>query len=310
MFPSAIAMKPALKFPSRRGSDGETSDSDHCEDIYDVSPMHGCTDAFPNAAAAPKWSVPDQMVVDSPVPLAPVDPTYLNEWFLMMKSNEVKFHPVQFLNNQPQITPEMRGLLVRWLTQVCQTVRPRLLPETLFLAVNILDRFLAVTPLGLDCLQLLGATALFIAAKMEEVHPLCAEEIVELCDEGQYTRGQLRMLERRVLSTLGFHLTVPTSILFLEHLAAHGQYDQLTSCLARHLLVTSLQDYVICQHAPSSLALAALNLAASLVNNNTRMNTCPAVDRCVLDLQLVLMTMMDSLPLPDLLVACYQQYHQ
>eukprot|EP00058_Branchiostoma_floridae_P013001 XP_002598489.1 hypothetical protein BRAFLDRAFT_66866 [Branchiostoma floridae] len=101
----------------------------------------------------------------------------------------------------------------------------------------------------------------------EEVHPLCAEEIVSLCDEGQYTRGQLRMLERKVLSTLGFHLTVPTSILFLEHLAEAGRYDHLTSCLARHLLVTSLQDYVICQHAPSSLALAALNLAASLVNN-------------------------------------------
>ncbi|CAH1249340.1 CCNO [Branchiostoma lanceolatum] len=308
MFSAAIAMKPSMNFQSRRGSDGETSDSDHCEDIYDVSPMHECTDAFTSVAAAPKWSVPDQMVVDSPV-LASADPTYLNEWFLMMKSNEVKFHPVQSLNNQPQITPEMRGLLVRWLTQVCQTTRPRLLPETLFLAVNIVDRFLAVTPLGLDCLQLLGATALFIAAKMEEVHPLCAEEVVGLCDEGQYTRGQLRMLERRVLSTLGFHLTVPTSVLFLEHLAAHGQYDHLTSCLARHLLVTSLQDYVICQHAPSSLALAALNLAASLVNN-TRMNTCPAVDRCILDLQLVLMTMIDRLPLPDLLMMCYQQYHQ
>ncbi|XP_078620672.1 cyclin-O-like [Branchiostoma floridae x Branchiostoma japonicum] len=309
MFPAAIAMKPSMmKFQSRRGSDGETSDSDHCEDIYDVSPMHGCTDAFTSAAAAPKWSVPDQMIVDSTVQ-APADPTYLNEWFLMMKSNEVKFHPVQSLNNQPQITAEMRGLLVRWLTHVCQTMQPRLLPETLFLAVNIVDRFLAVTPLGLDCLQLLGATALFIATKMEEVHPLCAEEIVGLCDEGQYTRGQLRMLERKVLSTLGFHLTVPTSILFLEHLAEAGRYDHLTSCLARHLLVTSLQDYVICQHAPSSLALAALNLAASLVNN-TRMNTCPAVERCILDLQLVLMTMMDRLPLPDLLMMCYQQYHQ
>ena len=40
-----------------------------------------------------------------------------------------------------QITPKMRAILVDWLIQV--HIRFHLLPETLFLCVNILDRFIA-----------------------------------------------------------------------------------------------------------------------------------------------------------------------
>lgn len=37
--------------------------------------------------------------------------------------------------------------------------------ESLCLAVNTLDRFLATTPVAADCFQLLGVTALLIACK-------------------------------------------------------------------------------------------------------------------------------------------------
>jgi len=38
--------------------------------------------------------------------------------------------------------------------------------ETIFLAVNVLDRFLARTSVAADCFQLLGLASLLVAAKM------------------------------------------------------------------------------------------------------------------------------------------------
>ena len=64
----------------------------------------------------------------------------------------------------------MRGILTDWLVQV--HVRFRLMPETLFLCINIIDRFLSVRVVSLAKLQLVGITCLFITAKVEEIESL------------------------------------------------------------------------------------------------------------------------------------------
>ncbi len=63
-----------------------------------------------------------------------------------------------------QVTPEMRAMLVDWLTKVLQQFQFAM--RTLFVAVNIIDRFLGFTPITSDCFQLLGVTALLIAGKV------------------------------------------------------------------------------------------------------------------------------------------------
>ena len=62
-----------------------------------------------------------------------------------------------------QITIGMRGVLVEWLTKLCR--RYSFAQDTLFLTINILDRFLVTTPISRDIFQLLGITSLLIAAK-------------------------------------------------------------------------------------------------------------------------------------------------
>lgn len=61
------------------------------------------------------------------------------------------------------MTAEARCKLVSWLIPVHRHFG--LSFETLCLAVNTLDRFLATTPVAADCFQLLGVTALLIACK-------------------------------------------------------------------------------------------------------------------------------------------------
>lgn len=48
--------------------------------------------------------------------------------------------------------------------------RFQLLPETLFLAINVLDRFLAAKLVAQAKLQLVGVAALLVAAKYEETY--------------------------------------------------------------------------------------------------------------------------------------------
>lgn len=47
----------------------------------------------------------------------------------------------------------------------------KLLPETLFITVNIVDRYLSEVSVEKDLIQLVGVAALLIASKYEEIYP-------------------------------------------------------------------------------------------------------------------------------------------
>ena len=57
--------------------------------------------------------------------------------------------------------------MVEWLLQT--HMRYHMLPETLWIAINIVDRFLSKRVVSLVKLQLVGITAIFVAAKYEEI---------------------------------------------------------------------------------------------------------------------------------------------
>ena len=72
-----------------------------------------------------------------------------------------------YMDSQKELTWTLRGVLVHWLVQVHAYLG--LMPETLFLAVNVIDRVLSARVVSLAKLPLVGITSLFIASKVEEV---------------------------------------------------------------------------------------------------------------------------------------------
>lgn len=70
-----------------------------------------------------------------------------------------------YMSNQTEVTATMRAILVDWMSEVQQNFE--LNHETLYLAVKLIDIYLAKTNIVKDQLQLLGATALSIASKFE-----------------------------------------------------------------------------------------------------------------------------------------------
>ena len=75
----------------------------------------------------------------------------------------------------------MRVILVDWLIDV--HVRFKLQTETLHIAVNLTDRFLARRQIRPNQMQLIGVTAMVIAAKYQEIYPPTIEDFVYMTDD-------------------------------------------------------------------------------------------------------------------------------
>jgi cyclin A len=80
-----------------------------------------------------------------------------------LKSVEMKHVPKpNYMAKQPDITYGMRQILVDWLVEVGQEYK--LQQETIYLAVNYIDRFLSYMSVQRAKLQLVGTACMFIAA--------------------------------------------------------------------------------------------------------------------------------------------------
>ncbi|KAG5439657.1 hypothetical protein PCK2_000791, partial [Pneumocystis canis] len=78
---------------------------------------------------------------------------YVEEIIGYMRELEVLTLPLpDYMDRQKELQWKMRGILVDWLIEV--HAKFRLLPETLFLSVNIIDRFLSLRVCSLPKLQL------------------------------------------------------------------------------------------------------------------------------------------------------------
>lgn len=73
------------------------------------------------------------------------------------------------MKSQHEINEKMRSITVDWLLEVHN--RFKLMPETLYLTINILDRYLSSTDIPKKELQLVGISSMLIACKYEEIYP-------------------------------------------------------------------------------------------------------------------------------------------
>ena len=74
----------------------------------------------------------------------------------------------------------MRAILVDWIIEV--HLKFKLLPETLFITVNLIDRYLSMINIKRNNLQLVGVTAMFIASKYEEIYAPEVKDFVYITD--------------------------------------------------------------------------------------------------------------------------------
>lgn len=184
---------------------------------------------------------------------------YVVEIFDYLRDLEMTTLPnPQYIDHQPDLEWKMRGILVDWLIEV--HTRFRLLPETLFLAVNIIDRFLSAEVVALDRLQLVGVTAMFIASKYEEVLSPHVANFSHVADE-TFSDKEILDAERHVLATLEYNMSFPNPMNFLRRISKADNYDIQTRTLGKYLMEISLLDHRFMSYPQSHIAAAAMYLA-------------------------------------------------
>ena len=176
-----------------------------------------------------------------------VSPSYLKE---VQLPNEVK--------------DTSRAFLVEWIIDVHRKFR--LVPETLYVTVFLIDRFLSLKQIRKNQLHILGVTSLLIATKYEEIYPPELKDLLSV-SENKFTRAEVLQMEKDMLLTMQFDVTAPSAYRFLE------RYRKLTSIvndsriffLAQYLQEIALLDASLLQYNPSEIAAAALILSCKCI---------------------------------------------
>jgi transcription initiation factor TFIIIB Brf1 subunit/transcription initiation factor TFIIB len=174
-----------------------------------------------------------------------------------------------YMTVQSDINSKMRAILVDWLVDV--HYKYALLPQTLHIAVLLIDRFLEKNQkLKRQKLQLVGVTAMFVAAKYEEIYPPEAEDFVKITDNA-YTREELFGMERELLAGIKYRVTFPTAYQFMKRFVkAARTKDDRVEHFAHYVIDRSLQEIKLLKYTPSLVAAAAVHIA------KTQMGELPA----------------------------------
>ncbi|KAL8514327.1 hypothetical protein ACS0TY_013444 [Phlomoides rotata] len=195
--------------------------------------------------------------IDSPDkknPLAVVE--YVDDVYAYYKKTESLscVYP-DYMSHQFDINERMRGILIDWLIEV--HYKFELMDETLYLTVNLIDRFLAIQSVVRKKLQLVGVTAMLLACKYEEVSVPVVDDLIQISDRA-YSRQEVIDMEKLIVNTLQFNLSLPTPYVFMRRFLKAAQSDKKLELLSYFLIELCLVEYEMLQFPPSLLAAAAI----------------------------------------------------
>eukprot|EP01125_Pyxidicula_operculata_P011290 TRINITY_DN3696_c0_g1_i2.p1 TRINITY_DN3696_c0_g1~~TRINITY_DN3696_c0_g1_i2.p1 ORF type:complete len:343 (-),score=92.45 TRINITY_DN3696_c0_g1_i2:193-1221(-) len=212
------------------------------------------------ADATNDWEDIDESDVDDPQACT----IYVNDIYanIMKKELADRVSP-DYMSNQADITEKMRAIMVDWLVEVHRMFK--LLPETLYLAANIIDRFLEKKPVSRDKLQLVGVTSMLIASKYEEIYAPECNDFVYISD-GAYSKEQILKMEQLILNTLNFNLTAPSPLHFLRRYSKAANSDYTMHTLCKYLIELALLDVKLLKYVPSEIAAASVYIARKMTS--------------------------------------------
>ncbi|CCE62944.1 hypothetical protein TPHA_0D03080 [Tetrapisispora phaffii CBS 4417] len=164
-----------------------------------------------------------------------------------------------------QLRESLRTILVDWLVEVHEKFE--LYPETLFLAINLMDRFLSKNKVTLSKLQLLAITALFISAKFEEINLPKLSDYSYITD-GAASNDDIKSAEMFMLKSLEFNLGWPNPMNFIRRLSKADGYDFKTRNLAKMILEFAICSNIFINVKPSRISAISMYIARRITNRN------------------------------------------
>lgn len=212
---------------------------------------------------------------------------------------------IGYMAEQHALDSQTREHVVNWMADAHWRARQQL--ETLYLAVNLFDRFLSCTPVPIGKLILVGATCIFIASKFEQ---LFRSEVRRMAQAAQlltllsipasvftHARSHLRLhytiwvqihlgelanhmgmrgghqdirdCEVAILRAIQFRVSCPTAYTFVTHYIERLSLPRTQALYVHFVCECMLQHYSMLAWRPSVLAAAALVVGSAMHNRHS-----------------------------------------
>ncbi|KAK3393747.1 cyclin-like protein [Podospora didyma] len=190
---------------------------------------------------------------------------YLEDIMQHMRHMEDETLPdANLIDMQREIQWFMRPYLIDFLIEAHAAFS--LLPETLFLTVNLLDRYCSKRVVYKQHYQLVGCAALLIAAKYGDKKDRVPQinELNNMCC-GLYDAGMFTQMEMHVLNTLDWVIGHPTVDLFTQLIVAEERDSREVEHMSAYICEIALYHRDFVSTKPSIMARASLALARAIL---------------------------------------------
>ena len=214
--------------------------------------------------------------------------------YLFTLEKQKRINP-KYMLEQKDLNEKMRIILINWLIEV--HLKFKLLPETLFLTINFIDRYLQKNQTSRDKLQLIAVSSLLIACKYEEIYPPEISSFVYITDNA-YKKQDILKYELIILSSLDYDLTYPTPLRFLEILIVKLGLvdDEIFFYKMQYLLELSLSKLVFYNYTYLELVLSCClflfendyNMTQNIINCfdlNNKLEKLYKIKNCIYEIK-------------------------
>ena len=180
---------------------------------------------------------------------------YLNDIWESFIEKE-KFNNYSYkdiISIQTDIKEPMRCILIDWIISLQNKFFRK--KDTLFLTINLIDRYLSKKSILRTEFQLLGVTSLFIAFKYDEIYMKNINDFVELTARA-FDKYQILKMEKTIIDLVEFNLDLPLSNDFFDLLSTVYKFDKKEYIFGCFLLEAFFLDLTCCEYKQSQIALA------------------------------------------------------
>ena len=169
-----------------------------------------------------------------------------------------------YINIQYDINRKMRAILVDWLIDVhCKF---KLVPATLYLTINSIDRFLSLYPVVRQKLQLLGISSMLLASKYEEIYAPETRDFVYISDNA-YSKDDIFKMEILICKTLEYIFHIPSPIFYIADWSKNLNASQDEIIFSIYIFELHLIEYDSLAFSTDIISIGSLLKSICLLNN-------------------------------------------
>ncbi|KAJ1652470.1 G2/mitotic-specific cyclin [Dispira simplex] len=221
-----------------------------------------------SSASVTQWDSPGRHSNSTPSLLDAVSLTDPDFERNLLELEKKTMPSLENMSQQPEFQWEYRGALIDYVVSLHGQLK--LGQESLYLTVNIMDRYLSTRVVYVATLQLLVVSALWLACKLEEEKRRIPrlDDLVYVCNY-TYSKSDLKRMEIEILITLNHALPHPSPELFIHRQCMMRNESRMAVDVACYLSEMTLYDKAFLTFFPSTIANAALYLSQSLLGYHT-----------------------------------------